>query len=75
MKATLEFTLPEEDTEHRTALNGARYLGIIYDVRSWLRSALKYNDTLSKDTRRAYEQVQKLIMEAVDGAGVPEVLE
>ena len=44
MKATLEFTLPEEEPEHSYALAGTNALLVIEDILSEIRSYLKHGD-------------------------------
>lgn len=42
MKATLEFTLPEEEVEHLDALQGSQAKRVILEVLNMLRDASKY---------------------------------
>ena len=44
MKAILEFTLPEEQEDHRVAVEGMKYLIILQELDNWLRAEIKYND-------------------------------
>jgi hypothetical protein len=44
MKATLEFNLPEEDDEFRTAVDGHRWRLVVTDLDEALRTSLKYNE-------------------------------
>ena len=44
MKATLEFSLPEEEPEHKYALAGLDALLVIEDILSEIRSYLKHGD-------------------------------
>jgi hypothetical protein len=44
MKATLQFTLPEEEPEHKYALAGTDALLAIEDVCNEIRSFLKHGD-------------------------------
>ena len=43
MKATLEFNLPEETTEHQIAVDGPKWRGVVCDVLEELRTDRKYN--------------------------------
>jgi len=43
MKATLEFNLPEERTEHICAVKGMDAIAVIDDLLEEIRSFLKYN--------------------------------
>ena len=65
MKAILEFNLPEEATEHRTALNGWKWKAVLrslyYDT---LRPYWEYGDDLQKSKfaeeiwKKLYEKLQ-----------------
>ena len=44
MKAILEFNLPEEAEEHRTALNGPKYLVVLQELDAKLRNMKKYQN-------------------------------
>lgn len=44
MKATLTFTLPEENVEFQMATNAARYASFIFAFEQYLRHATKYNE-------------------------------
>lgn len=56
MKATIEFNLPEEQAEHYCAIKGADMLNVLWELKSELRSMLKYGDL--PDTQ--YEIVEKI---------------
>ena len=43
MKATLEFSLPEEEPEHRYALAGVDALLLISDLENEIRAKLRYD--------------------------------
>ena len=43
-KVKLEFNLPDEASEHKAAMNGAKYASIIYDWTNYLREKVKYGD-------------------------------
>jgi len=56
MKAILEFNLPEEQAEHYCAIKGADMLNVLWELKSELRSMLKYGDLPDKQ----YEIVEKI---------------
>lgn len=60
-KITLEFDLLEEKSEYEMALHGGDYYCALHDIERWLRDLLKYNDTLPKTTRDAYQLVRDRI--------------
>ena len=49
MKAKLEFNLPEENEEFQVAVDGWRYKSIIWELDSFLRSKLKYENLQEKE--------------------------
>ena len=44
MKATLEFTLPDEQDEHRTAVDAWKYRAVLDDLCNHLRRIYKHGD-------------------------------
>ena len=44
MKAILIFNLPEEQEEHRLALDGSQWYCAVDDLRNWLRDRIKHHD-------------------------------
>ncbi|MBM3453522.1 MAG: hypothetical protein FJX80_00060 [Bacteroidetes bacterium] len=52
MKATLEFNLPEDNSEHLRAVNAGAAWSALHDIDTRLRSILKYG--LDKDS--SYEK-------------------
>jgi hypothetical protein len=65
-KATLTFKLPEEDSEHRLAINGHKYYSILWEFDQWLRSEMKYQDHETIQT----ESVRDKLRELMDNDGV-----
>lgn len=58
MKAILEFNIPEDEKEFNLAFNGGKYQGALERFANVLRMELKYNDGLSDDEARIYEEIQ-----------------
>ena len=69
MKATLEFTLPEEREEFYAANHGMDYRMVIEDVLRLLRDKLKYGE-LSGPEDAIYERLRQDIYAALDDRGV-----
>lgn len=46
MKATIEFSLPEEATEHRAAINGMGYRAALCEIHEQIRQRLKHGHEL-----------------------------
>ena len=64
MKATLEFTLPDEREEFETAVHAQDYAGALHDVREALRSKAKYECEAPETTwQAAYELVLSVLSE------------
>ena len=57
MKAIIEFNLPEDQAEHYCAIKGQDMLNVLWELKSELRSMLKYGD-LPEDQ---YEIVEKIM--------------
>ena len=49
VKATLEFTLPEESEEHQLAVDGLKWRGVVSDALEELRRDRKYNQISETD--------------------------
>lgn len=56
-KVILEFDLVEDKYEMESALNGAKWRNLVWDLDQRLREELKYNDNL---TGVGYEVVEKI---------------
>jgi hypothetical protein len=52
MKATLEFNLPEDESEHARCVNGCAAWSALYDIEGRIRNILKYG--LNEES--SYEQ-------------------
>ncbi len=66
MKAILEFQLPEEASEHRSALDGGKWAAVCWELDQWLRSLAKYEDK----TNVKIADVRKRISEEMDDSGL-----
>ena len=71
MKATLEFNLPEEQSDFDLAVNGAKAQSALCDMDQWLRSQTKYApDDMSEDTFKAFELCREQLREIVYDNGL-----
>jgi len=57
MRAILEFSLPEESTDHQLALDGRKWYLLVSDLSRFLRDKAKYGDS---DVIKIDEVRQKL---------------
>jgi hypothetical protein len=62
MKATLEFDLPDERTEHRCAVNGVKYDALLHELWNDARCALKHGHAF-KDADAVFEWLRTFISE------------
>ena len=56
----------DEFDDARTALDGQKWKGAMWDLDQWLRSEIKYNEKLSAETDRAYQAVRDKIREILN---------
>ena len=66
MKATITFTLPEEEEEYRNAIEGAKMRAILWDVDQFLRAKMKYeelNDGQYDAFKETREHLRRLLIE------------
>jgi hypothetical protein len=54
MKATLEFNLPEEQTEHRAAVQALDWKYVVSEMDEYLRSQIKYQE-LPEEANKALQ--------------------
>jgi hypothetical protein len=70
MKAILEFNLPEETEEYELAMNGSHYLFALQELDNYLRSQLKYNDSLNEEQCYIIESIRTKLHEELNERGV-----
>jgi hypothetical protein len=58
MKAILEFNLPEDQPEFNNAIKGGDWKHVCWQMDQYLRKEIKYNNSLSVEQLRAYEDVR-----------------
>jgi len=51
MKSTLEFNLPEEQTEHRAAVQALDWKYVVTEMDEYFRSQIKYQDLSGEVTK------------------------
>jgi hypothetical protein len=66
MKATIEFTLPDEQAEFEASANGQKVISIITDLDHALRNMQKYD---GKETIEI-EKVRNMIREGLEDVGM-----
>ena len=70
MKATLVFSLPDEHQEYAVANKGFDLSMIIWDLDQWLRSELKYRESLTQEQGDVYEAVRDKLREIMSEHGL-----
>lgn len=63
MRATLTFSLPDEEPEHRAALQGREAKRVLWEIDQRLRAVLKHGSP-SDETARLAEEIRSLIRES-----------
>ena len=58
MKATLEFSLPEDQAEYEMVINASKFYKIIWEMKKELRSKVKYAE-LSDSEYKAYDSMRE----------------
>jgi hypothetical protein len=58
MKATLAFTLPEEREEFKDATEGSRWKGVAYDLDTWLRNEIKYQESKQVASQELLQKIR-----------------
>lgn len=69
MKAKLVFNLPEDEQEHRDALNGTLWRGVFIELDNYLRNRIK-NGHGYETTEAALESIRTILHEAMASRGV-----
>ena len=57
MKVILEFSLPEEEEELKTALDADKWKAVVEEIMRRTRSRMKHDPTLSQ---AAYDEIERL---------------
>lgn len=65
MKAILEFTLPEEDTELREALNVGKFHSALSDIYNVARGELKHGANTQESLTTALEEIKSMAAKAI----------
>lgn len=65
MKATLEFNLPDEEAEYYCAIKGQDMLNVLWELKSELRSMLKYGE-LPDAQYEIVEKIQEFLISSLN---------
>ena len=64
MRATLSYTLPDEDRDFRLALQGADAVQLLWDIEQRCRSVIKHEHEPHEDRIRLAEEIRRMIHES-----------
>jgi hypothetical protein len=70
VKAVLEFNLPEEQHEHRMAIDGWQWRCFVGDIADKLRSALKHDNDLTPETAAYLEKFREELFQLLEDRGL-----
>lgn len=65
MKAILEFTLPDDNTDFSLATNGHKWFDVAWEMDQYFRTRLKYEDNISDEAYAAVEQAREKLRELI----------
>lgn len=69
-KATITFTLPEEQQDFHDAVHASDYKMVLWDLDQRLRSKIKYDDTLDSSLAAAYQEARDMLHGYLNDYGV-----
>ena len=69
-KVILEFDPFEDRDEMESALNGAKWKMLVWDLDQHLRSELKYNDAVTGEAYAALEKIRERLHELKTDSGL-----
>ena len=69
MKATLEFNLPEENSEYAMYQNAGKYHSVLWDLKTYLRNKLKYEEP-TETSEKVYTEIRDKLFELLNEQGI-----
>ncbi|MEY3311609.1 MAG: hypothetical protein RL348_942 [Bacteroidota bacterium] len=70
MKAILEFNLPDDQDDFQDAVNGQKWRLMVWNFDQHLRSQIKYNDKLSEEQYKVYEEIRDMLYQKMGEDGL-----
>ena len=70
MKAILEFNLPDDQDDFQDAVNGQKWRLMVWNFDQHLRSQIKYNDKLSEEQYKVYEEIRDMLYQKMNENGL-----
>ena len=69
MRATLEFTFPEDGEAHRMAVQAPEAFAALEEMREWLRGKVKYGD-LPASAAAAFQEARDFLISSLADRGI-----
>jgi hypothetical protein len=69
-KATITFTLPDEQEDFYNAVHASDYKAVLWDLNQKLRGKLKYDTTLDDSSAAAYQDARDMLHGLLNDYGV-----
>jgi len=69
VRATLEFTFPEDGEAHRMAVQAPEAFAALEEMREWLRGKVKYGD-LPDDVAAAFREAIDFLLSSLADRGI-----
>lgn len=73
MKHIIEFDLPEEREELACTLQAGQLRTAIYEYDMWLRSKMKYDDKLTEDQNKVFDECRSNLWNCLTSEGINEL--
>jgi hypothetical protein len=70
VRAVLKFNLPEDQFEHRLALDGWKWKCVVSDIADKLRNALNHDDGLTPETDAYLEKFREELFQLLEDRGL-----
>lgn len=71
MKATLEFNLPDDESDFQLATKASKWYCLAWDLDQILRAGLKYGSYNCEDSRdAAFEYIRKELHDIMEASGI-----
>ncbi len=70
MEGTLKFNLPEDGEEFKYAVNAVQWAMIAHEIDNYLRSKIKYDDSISECAMEVYEEIRRELRDMITSRGL-----
>lgn len=70
MKAILEFNLEEDRSDFTLAVNASKWYSVVWDMDQYLRTRLKYEDSINDQEYEAVEKAREHLFSLMRESGI-----